>query len=1077
MDKNLYILRSLIAAIMLIGATAVNAGVSIPYTNNFDSDEALAEWTSFNNDPVEETWYLGNADYGGLGARSDTNYSTREETDNWLVSPAIDLTAGSDYILRFKAFTSYYNDEHLIITISRTQNPLTTEPTVVRELTIRNYYGQNFEIPLPAINASGEYYIGVRHKMDALSGMMILINNLSLDVMREGSLAGAVMMYDSNVSGDVPVAGATVTAEGAVTVTTLTDAEGRYSFEGIPSGSYKVVPSKVGYRGYSMSATVEAGATATADLRMYAITTKDVTGTVTDKAGTPIAGAAVALSGYHPYKAVTDAQGIFTFKNVYLHGDYTSAYTFSLRKNNFESFEDEVSLRDSYYDEKITLDPLKLDYKLLAADAVEAAVDGDNVKVDWTAPVDRFEMSRDNGDPSENTLGFSGGHENNIVGSIYRQPMNIQKVRWYQGFSYEAIDNLTIYIIDLDENGEPTGELLYTATNVPSAMDQWNEFVFPRPVSAPRGFLVGLSGEGYVALAFDNSLEVVGGHTQLASNFYNSPEIYRYLDDSERTGALMLRAVGDNYEENPSDLNVDYTLYRLTAGQEENAESWTTVADKVKGRTYTDATFADAGRGSYRYAVKVNYLAEGASSEAKLSEPVAKDQTTTVTVNVTTNSAAEDAEGATVRLTADDEQSFKATVIDGKAVLDEVWKGVYTLSVEQRGFIAKSQTVDLSTNSSYSFDVALAQNLVTVTNIDVVDTDVLTTKQLRWDLFADFTEDFDGDDFRNFEINAPGARGWSYIDGDAVTTYGFSQTQFPGMRERMAAVVMNWTATEPPLGVNTAHSGDRSLAFFAAYPSVGEGGIVIRPSDDWLISPELNFHKDFKMKFFARTYEAQEGRLETIRVGYSTTGKAASDFTFDNELIGVPEDENFTEFTYDIPKEARYVALNSQSNDVFMLLVDDITFTSGITHSSTEPSAGKVNGYKVWLDDKEIGTTTETSYTFTGLAEGQHTAAVSKLYPSGESEKLTVDFFVGNSAIGDIAADEAAVGIAIDANNQLSIDGLYTVATIYNLSGIAVRSGIADTRSVDLSDLPAGVYIVKVDTASGRAASRKISVR
>ncbi len=58
----------------------------------------------------------------------------------------------------------------------------------------------------------------------------------------------------------------------------------------------------------------------------------------------------------------------------------------------------------------------------------------------------------------------------------------------------------------------------------------------------------------------------------------------------------------------------------------------------------------------------------------------------------------------------------------------------------------------------------------------------------------------------------------------------------------------NGNNTVPPLGINPAYSGDRCLAFFAAYPTESGGGLILNKSDDYLISPLLSYHKGLQVQ-------------------------------------------------------------------------------------------------------------------------------------------------------------------------------------------------------------------------------------
>lgn len=180
-----------------------------------------------------------------------------------------------------------------------------------------------------------------------------------------------------------------------------------------------------------------------------------------------------------------------------------------------------------------------------------------------------------------------------------------------------------------------------------------------------------------------------------------------------------------------------------------------------------------------------------------------------------------------------------------------------------------------------------------------------------------FLEDFEG--HNDFAINSPGSIGWTYIDADNKPTYTWQACTFPTQGQKMAYVVMNPWQTVPAVNDNPnykPHSGQKMLVDFCA---------VDAQNNDYIISPRLNFDVDFQISFWARSYKTGENyNAERIRVGYSTTGKQPSDFTFVNESPYVELPDEWTLVAYDIPKDARYVTINCVSDDAFMLLIDDI---------------------------------------------------------------------------------------------------------------------------------------------------------
>lgn len=178
-----------------------------------------------------------------------------------------------------------------------------------------------------------------------------------------------------------------------------------------------------------------------------------------------------------------------------------------------------------------------------------------------------------------------------------------------------------------------------------------------------------------------------------------------------------------------------------------------------------------------------------------------------------------------------------------------------------------------------------------------------------------YYDDFEG--HPDFVINSPGSVGWEYLDMDNEQTYTWAATSFPNQGNKMAFIVMNVAKTTPSVADYypdaKPYSGTKMLVDFA----------VQGQSNDFIISPELNFDRDFQISFRAKSYNDTYG-LERIRVGYSTTGKRASDFIWvsDGDYVEVPT--TWTLMSYKIPKDAKYVTINCVSNEAFMLFIDDI---------------------------------------------------------------------------------------------------------------------------------------------------------
>jgi hypothetical protein len=119
----------------------------------------------------------------------------------------------------------------------------------------------------------------------------------------------------------------TVTLSGSQSVTTQTDANGRYSFTGLPSsGSYTLTPEFAHYTFHPSNLTVTTPAhdqklDFTATLNHYTIG-----GSIRDPAGVAVAGVTISLSGSEIAAATTDASGNYSFTVPAL-GNYTVSPT------------------------------------------------------------------------------------------------------------------------------------------------------------------------------------------------------------------------------------------------------------------------------------------------------------------------------------------------------------------------------------------------------------------------------------------------------------------------------------------------------------------------------------------------------------------------------------------------------------------------------------------------------------------------------------------------------------------------------------------------------------------------------
>lgn len=1027
---------------------------TLPLETGFNDSNEFNTWTTSDADADGNTWQMGSK--WGNGNTGAEIYASNSN-DDWLISPAATLEAGVPMRIQFGAYCTYYCTERLEVYIAPAGTPA-TEATSAGIIEIKGslggYYGDiiNCTLDIPAVETAGNYCIYL-HYAGGYSAQGIHINNFVWKENNMATVSGKVENIMTGLSGaEVKIGDLSAKA----------DMYGQYTISEIAPGEYDISASYHGYKTATQHISLKAGDNLTADFLLEQLNSYTVSGSVTDEDGQPVKGAKISLYGYEDITGETDGEGQYSIKAYEAQG-----YHLSVVKNNYLPQECDIDL-----DSDKTGNNFRLAVDILPPYTANATDNNDGtVAVSWDKPRTLTERKYDDGIPS-NGYGYGSNFSGSqIIGTIFPGETSVKELKWWTTGGEGCDDNITLMLIDLNWSGQPTGEILYQ-TSLKTEDGKWNTFRLPEPLYAEKGFLFAIAGKNNVATdkgTDDGTIDYP--QTQVYTTNYSVSGSYNYMDDtSEPSRHLLLRAICENVEPDDATMpKISYNVYRLPAGGEEHADQWAMVAGGTNDYNLTDSNIPS---GEYLYAIQAVY-GDGNISEETFSGIIEHNMKAAVTFNVTANSKPEHAEGATLKM-YNDINSYTATVHEGKAELADVRKGIYSVSITQNGFDTLNDSgLQISgENNSFSYGYELSQSLDLPANIDVlVNGD---EAMLVWNVQQNITDSFEGTEYADFEVNPSGNTGWTYIDNDELSTWGFGNTTFPHMGEPMAAIIFNPGTTTPPLINNetgkvyvTSHSGERALAFFA---SRTEDGTTVVESDDYMISPELHPYRDFKFSFWARTYDEYEGYRERIRAGYSTTTPDLEAFTWlDTELQYVPLE--YTLYEYDIPKEAKYVALNSSSNMNFMLLIDDVFI--GVDGQTTGNSYMPVNvtGYEVYLDGEKVADTNNCEYLFTGLTEGSHTASVAQKFDTGRSELLSVTFNIMTTGIAHTGGNATAVYTKGD---MLYIEEGYVSGAVYDVSG-AVMMTLDGHRTTNLSQLPDGIYIVKIKAEDGKIATAKIT--
>ena len=239
---------------------------------------------------------------------------------------------------------------------------------------------------------------------------------------------------------------------------------------------------------------------------------------------------------------------------------------------------------------------------------------------------------------------------------------------------------------------------------------------------------------------------------------------------------------------------------------------------------------------------------------------------------------------------------------------------------------------------------------------------------------------------------------WSLYDGNGLYCYSFSGFDVPNLGNPMAWMAFNSMYEEFPVEVGSIyepHSGDQLMLSTCVLD-----GDPIPGTDHWLISPELMGNEQ-EISFFARVITADYG-YETFEVLYSTTDNDPDSFISLEEIWIDATD--WTEFTFTLPEGTKYFAICHTAQDIFGLMLDDVTFEQGVSAPV---------GYNIYVDGEIVGSTTGTAYDMSaaGLSDGQHTFAVTAVYEGGKESAPATAVIDITSGINEIAADGQPVDV------------------------------------------------------------------
>lgn len=279
------------------------------------------------------------------------------------------------------------------------------------------------------------------------------------------------------------------------------------------------------------------------------------------------------------------------------------------------------------------------------------------------------------------------------------------------------------------------------------------------------------------------------------------------------------------------------------------------------------------------------------------------------------------------------------------------------------------------------------------------------------------------DDFESYQPWSLSFGDWTTLDVDGGLAQALSsRATYPHQGEAFA--FMDWQPSDlfrTGAGLDP-HSGTKALVGICQLDASRTSYVN---ADNWLISPRLS-GREQTISFWVNNFPQQGYGIETFQVWASTTDNNKASF----HQVGSDYTQStgqWTKIEVLLPEGTTYFAIrqNTSSSQTYLFMLDDITFEV----------ANGASSYRVYREGNLIGSTTDTTYKDQGVTDGNHSYAVTAIYPDGSESApalLSVTTGIGQTELKPTATPN-----------------------VYSTTGALVRR-----NATTLQGLPKGVYVV-----------------
>lgn len=421
-------------------------------------------------------------------------------------------------------------------------------------------------------------------------------------MMRSGGAAVTGFVTDS---GNNPVEGAEV-AIPEIRASTKSGADGSFRFDFVPNGESSIQAKMFGYKDSEAAKITVSDKDASTTIRIEKLPVYTVSGRVLALDGNPVEKADIALAGYADLTTTSNTDGTFPFSDVVV-SDET---TVTVSKDRYVDYSETFNLNADR-----NMGDITLGYAHFAPAGITVAASDGAASLTWDSPSAETDFIYDSG-KADTQIGFSESIGTIVIGTAFRTPMTLNSISWFTTSEGGPHNSVNVYIYDLDEEGNPTGTMLYSERAVRNTDGQWTELTLENPVDAPRGCFVALNYPGFHGIGVDGDHKAFPfrENTYAFSTDYSSGD-FAYFDSETLSGNLMIRAAGNAWSAEgmkPAASDApEICTYNVWRASGYGSDDWTSLnSTPLTTTSFSDATWQNAPAGVYRYADASRTFAE-----------------------------------------------------------------------------------------------------------------------------------------------------------------------------------------------------------------------------------------------------------------------------------------------------------------------------------------------------------------------------------------------------------------------------------------------------------------------------------